>query len=162
MPEYFFSVASGGYYNGKHIIKANVTTLLNGNLVALDSDGAIILDTGAANTARGFLFEHRPGAEYVQDDNVASTHAGKYAAFVTNSFQAFLAAGHFAAGVMPNVGDKLYPGTSGNVGKLATSSAVTGQKVLGEVELITTVPDGVGGTYSVALCRFNFEPYVVI
>jgi hypothetical protein len=162
MTEYFFSVARGGEYNGKHIIDADVTTLLNGNLIALNSSGEIILDTGAANVVRGMLFEQRPRTEFVQDDNVASTHAGKYANFVTGAFSAFVAAGHFSSGSMPSVGDKLYPATSGSVGKLATSSAVTGQRVLGEVELITTVPDGVGGTYSVALCRFNFEPFVII
>lgn len=162
MTEYFFSVARGGEYNGKHIIDADVATLLNGNLIALNSSGEIILDTGAANVARGFLFEQRPRTEFVLDDNVASTHKGKYANFVTGAFSAFLAAGHFVSGTIPSVGDKLYPGTSGNVGKLATSSVVSGQRVLGEVELITTLPDGVGGTYSVALCRFDIGPFVTV
>jgi hypothetical protein len=152
MANYFFSVAGGGRYNGKHPIKSDVTTLRNGNLVKLDSSGNIILDAGTDKEARGFLYEHRPYAEFPLNDNVAATHAGKMANFVTGEFQAYVGVDHFAVGALPAVGAKLYAGTAGNVGKLA----VTGTTPVGECELQTTVPDGVGGTISVALCRFNF------
>ncbi len=151
MANYYFAVARGGEYNGKHKIKSDQTTLRNGNLIKLDS-GEIILDAGTDKEARGFLYEFRPYAEFPKDDNVAATEAGRYANFVTGVFSAFLGVDHFAAGALPAVGAKLYAATAGNVGKLAT----TGTTALGECELTTTVPDGAGGTISVALCRFNF------
>lgn len=151
MANYFFSVARGGEYNGKHKIKSDVTTLRNGNLVTLSS-GEIVLDTGVDKVARGMLYEFRPYAEFPANDNVAATEAGRYANFVTGVFSAYVGVDHFAAGSLPAVGDKLYAATAGNVGKLAT----TGTTPLGECELTTTVPDGAGGTISVALCRFNF------
>lgn len=151
MANYYFAVARGGEYNGKHKIAAAVTTLRNGNLVKLDS-GEILLDAGVDKVAVGFLYEFRPYIEPNLDDNVASTHAGKYANFVTGLFSAFVGVDHFAAGALPAVGAKLYCGTAGAVGKLA----VTGTTALGECELHTTVPDGAGGTIAVALCRFNF------
>lgn len=153
METYFFKVSGGNpHYNGKHILDAHATTIYMGYLVEISS-GEVIVDTGVGN-ACGMLYEFRPLAEYPTSENVGATEGGNYVNFVTGDFTAFINVGLFAAGSMPSVGNSLYAGTSGSVGKLATSGSTT---VLGKVEALTTLVDEYGTSYSVALCHMHFE-----
>lgn len=159
MAELHFSVASPetAFYDGKHKLKSDVATAYNGTMLEMNSDGELIVDTGAG-AVRGMLYEFRQFVEFPTSDNVAADMAGKYVNYATGHFMAFVGKDFFAAGSFPTVGTKLYAGATTNAGKLVTS-AVSGVTVpVGIMDGSTTIVDETGTAVTVAIVRFNFTP----
>jgi len=113
--------------DGKHKLNSSVSTLYNGMLLKLNSNGELVLPTAETDEIAGVAYEPaQVGAfSWPQDENIATTYAGKYLTIAKGRFEALLSKSFFVGGSVPaTIGTRLYNATGGYYKTSGTTPAI--------------------------------------
>jgi len=152
MASYFTVLTPETAFNDGYHLTSGAVTL--GDVVKLDTAGAVLQTTGSGDQAFGFILPAKQQEYFATTNDVAS---GKYVTVLRGKGEALISADGFTSATVPAIGGAIYADAAG---KLRTTAGA-GAKVIGYCTGIDSMVDpsgpGYGPTATVNRVRFTFD-----